>query len=113
VILRAVIFGVAAIAAAVAIWWAVDRPFGGVTCWVNYTAKTYDGAVDLRENLAGRGLSASVSPLKEGHPPALPVVTVDGGFWDTAGDLQRDVTAGIEDVGAGKFDQCRAPSLGD
>ena len=94
-------------------WWALDRPFGGATCWVNYTAKTYDQALALESNLVQDGLDARAPGLKAGRPPALPVVTVRGGFWKTEASLEEEVSAGLAEVGGGNFDQCNTPSLGD
>lgn len=94
-------------------WWAIDRPFGGATCWVNYTAKTYDQAVMLDSNLSDQGLVSSVTGKRDGRPPALPVVEVHAGFWQTEDSLEDDVRGGLNDIDGGKFDQCRTPSLGD
>jgi len=95
------------------LWWLIDRPFGGATCWVNYKADTYEQAVELQSQLSQAGLDASVPGLKNGGPPSLPVVTVEGGFWKTEDSLEEEVLEGLADVGGGKFDQCRTPQLGD
>ncbi len=63
--------------------------------------------------LADQGLDGHVDPLKGGSPPALPVVTVNGGFWQTEGSLREQVIRAKSEVHAGEFDQCRSPRLGD
>lgn len=95
------------------VWWAFDRPFGGATCWVNFKADTFEEATLLEASLSSRGLDARLTPLKDGRPPALPVVTVRGGFWKTESSLEDEVLDGLAEVGGGRFDQCRTPSLGD
>jgi hypothetical protein len=106
--------GVAMVALTLALlgWWAIDRPFGGARCYVNFKAKTYEQALQLRSDLTEGGTDATVSGLKDGRPPALPVVTARGGFWMTEGDLEEEVLAALEETGGGRFDQCTTPSLG-
>lgn len=106
------ILAVGVIALILAAWWTIDRPFGGVTCWVNYTAATSAEAAELQAELERRGLDARIPPPKREPPQALPVVEVEGGFWSSEGSLEAEVLAALEEVGTGRFDQCRAASLG-
>jgi hypothetical protein len=94
-------------------WWAIDRPFGDATCWVNFKATTYAQAKALESQLSSDGLDAKVDGLKAGRPPALPVVTVHSGFFQSEESLEEDVRRGMADIGGGRFDQCRTPSFGD
>lgn len=94
-------------------WWAFDRPFGRATCWVNYTAETYDQARMIDSNLSEQSIDSRLTPRRDGRLPALPVVEVHAGFWQTEESLEDKVRDAMSDVGEGKFDQCRTPSLGD
>jgi hypothetical protein len=94
-------------------WWIIERPWGGATCWVNFEAKSYERAKALQSQLRDGGLDADVSPLRDGRPPALPVVTVHADTFQSEDSLEEDVRTALAEVGGGKFDQCRTPSFGD
>lgn len=108
------IYGVLGVLVVVAglIVWAFKPPFGAAVCFVNFKGTTYDQAVALRDALSQQGMDAGLSGQR-GGPRRTPVVTVDGGFWDSSEGLEDDVRAELSEIGGGQIQTCFDRSLGD
>ena len=79
----------------------------------NFSAETSGKAQELQSNLLDQGVDARIGGHGRDRMPANPVVTVRGGFWQTEASLRGQVLDAVDEVGAGSFDQCNVPSIGD